>query len=83
MFYFQDLWPASGERTSLSSHFREKGKKVEVFQAVKVVVSNITSALQYSNPYSNQCVRLNSLLQAVEKARVDTLAWGTVKRGES
>lgn len=73
MFYFQELWPTSGERTSLSSHFKEKGKKSEVFQAEEVAVSNIRSALQYSNPYSNQCVRLNILLQAVEKARLTLL----------
>lgn len=62
-FYFQELWPASGDSTSLSSHFKEKGKKAQVFQAEKVAVSNVRSALKYSNPYSNQGVRpLNILL---------------------
>jgi len=79
-FYFRERWPASGDSTSLSSHFKEKGKKAEAFQAEKVAVSNIRSALKYSNPYSNQGVRpLNILLQAVGKNKVDTLAWGTMK----
>lgn len=45
MLYFQELWAASGDSTSLSSKL-ERGKKAEVFQAEKAAVSNIRSALK-------------------------------------